>query len=124
MTTKKTRSRKTAYAAGPATIPAGTRRLVEIKGRVVAIFNVAGDYVAMHNRCPHMGGPICEGPITGTTMHTAKTEFIYGRDDELVRCGWHGWEFEIKTGRCLTDEKMRAKLFEVAIENGDLYVYM
>ena len=68
------------------------------------------------------GGPLCEGPVTGTAVHTDKYEFIYGMSDELVRCGWHGWEFEISSGQCLIDDKVRARKYEVSVVDGELFV--
>ena len=112
------------FAVGLADLNPGERRIVEVKGRSIGIFNVNGDYFALHNRCPHMGGNLCEGPVTGTTLHTDKTEFVYGREDELVRCGWHGWEFEIKTGQCLVHPQMRARTYEVTAVNGQLILHI
>ena len=48
-----------------AEIPAGTRKLVEIEDRSIGIFNIAGEFYALRNRCPHEGGSLCEGTVTG-----------------------------------------------------------
>lgn len=116
--------KKQAYPAGKADLGVGESRIVTIKGRSVGVFNVDGAFYALHNRCPHMAGPLCEGPVTGTALFTDKFSFEYGYENELVRCGWHGWEFEIKSGQCLIDEKMRARTFAVSEENGELFVHM
>lgn len=100
----------------------GERRIVQIDGKSIGIFNVDGSYYALHNRCPHMAGPLCQGPVTGTTRQTDKMEFIYEREGEIVRCGWHGWEFDIKTGRCLAVEHMRARTYVASVENGEVIV--
>jgi len=110
------------HEAGKADLLPGERRIVAINGRSVGIFNVNGEYYALHNRCPHMAGRLCEGPITGTTQYTTKTEFVYGQENEIVRCGWHGWEFEIQTGKCLVDSRVQAKTFEVLIEENTVLV--
>ena len=115
---------KQQFKAGKADLKPGERRIVEVNGRSIGIFNVHGDYFALHNRCPHMGGALCEGPVTGTTLPTNSIEFNYGRHDELIRCGWHGWEFEIKTGRCTVDPKMRAKAYQVTVEANELILHM
>ena len=112
------------FPVGAADLKPGEKRIVEINGRSVGIFNVNGDYYALHNRCPHMGGNLCEGPVTGTTLYTDKTEFVYGRENELVRCGWHGWEFEIKTGQCLVKQQMRVRTYQVSAENGQLILHI
>ena len=53
---KTSKKEKQAFPAGKADLKSGERRLVEVKGRSVGIFNVNGTYHALHNRCPHMGG--------------------------------------------------------------------
>jgi len=44
-------------------------------------------------------------------------EYNDGRDQEIVRCPWHGWEFDIKTGISLFSDKVRTKKFEVVVED-------
>lgn len=109
---------------GSADLAVGERRIVEVEGRSIGIFNIDGNYYALHNRCPHMAGPLCEGPVTGTTLPTADGGFVYGMEGELVRCGWHGWEFEIKSGRCLISERIRAKSYRVTTEGGELILHV
>ena len=84
--------------------------------------NVGGHLYALHNRCPHRGGALCLGPVTGTALGDAGFDFVYGREGELIRCAWHGWEFEIATGRALADAKVRAKTYPVEVEDGGVYV--
>ncbi len=110
------------YPVGRADLLPGERRLVEVNGRQIGVFNVAGSYFALHNRCPHMAGNLCAGIVTGTALPSADFVFTYGRQGEIIRCGWHGWEFEIATGRCLVDQRVRARTYPVIVENGQLYV--
>jgi len=112
------------HPAGSANLAPGQKRIIEVAGKSIGIFNVDGAYYALHNRCPHMGGNLCEGPVTGTTLQTDKVEFNYGRQNELVRCGWHGWEFEIKSGRCLVHDKIRARTYTVTEEDGQLILHI
>jgi nitrite reductase/ring-hydroxylating ferredoxin subunit len=102
-------------------LPPGERLVRDFDGLSIGVFNVKGSYYALHNRCPHRGGALCLGPVTGTAQ-TGEFEFLYTRAGELVRCAWHGWEFEIATGRSLVDDKIRAKTFPVEVEDGHLYV--
>ena len=46
-------------------IPPGQRKLVTIRGRQIAVFNLDGEFFGLFNRCPHQGGPMCEGILTG-----------------------------------------------------------
>lgn len=99
----------------------GERLVRDFDGLSIGIFNVKGSYYALHNRCPHRGGALCLGPVTGTAEQ-GSFHFAYTREGELLRCAWHGWEFDIATGRSLVDEKMRAKTFPVEVDDGKLYV--
>ena len=110
--------------AGPADLAAGERRIVQVDGKSIGIFNIGGEYYALLNYCPHMAGNLCEGPVTGTALPTSHTEFRYGKDGEIIRCGWHGWEFEIKTGQCLVDQKMRARKYDVTVEKAQLILHI
>ncbi len=60
----------------------GTCRRVEVDGVFVALFNIDGMIYALDNTCPHAGGPLGEGTIKG----------------DCVKCPWHGWRFNIRTG--------------------------
>ncbi|QDP95357.1 Rieske (2Fe-2S) protein [Microlunatus elymi] len=62
----------------------------------------AGDTVrAWRNHCPHMAAPVCRGNVTGTMLTGDVYEYEYGRDGEILQCPWHGWEFDLETGRHL-----------------------
>jgi nitrite reductase (NADH) small subunit len=103
-------------------IPPGGRRIVEVDGRSIGVFNVAGRYYALHNRCPHRGGALCEGRVCGTVLPTEDRSYAYGREGEILRCGWHGWEFDIRTGRALVDPAVRARTYPVTVVDGTVVV--
>ena len=100
----------------------GERRIVEVAGRTIGVFNVHGRFYALHNGCPHKGGALCEGPIGGTTLPSDDHAFAYGREGEILRCAWHGWEFDIATGQALADPGVRARTYPVAVEDGYVVV--
>jgi 3-phenylpropionate/trans-cinnamate dioxygenase ferredoxin subunit len=100
-------------------IPPGSRKLFNVKGRPIAIFNLAGEFYGMLNRCPHQGGSLCEGIVTGLVESPSPGEYTYSRDGEIVRCPWHGWEFDIRTGQSYCDpDRIRTKAYPVAAESG------
>ncbi|WP_020619313.1 Rieske (2Fe-2S) protein [Paenibacillus daejeonensis] len=99
-------------------IPENTHLIVEVDNRSIGVYNVKGQYYAIHNRCPHQGAELCKGTRCGTTLDSEVYQFIYGRDQEIVRCPWHGWEFDIKTGRSLFNEKIRTRSYPVLVEDG------
>jgi nitrite reductase (NADH) small subunit len=100
----------------------GERVVRDFDGLSIGVFNVGGRFYALHNRCPHRGGALCLGPVTGTAISENGSRFAYVREGELIRCAWHGWEFEIATGRALADAKVRAKTYPVEVEDGGVYV--
>ncbi len=101
-----------------AEIPAGSRKLVSV-GRVeIGLFNVDGAYHAYRNVCPHAGGPVCQGRVAGTSLPSKVYEYIYGMEGRILRCPWHGWEFDLVTGGHIVDP--RTKLKEIAVETDRL----
>jgi nitrite reductase (NADH) small subunit len=107
-----------------ADLPPGERRLINVDGKTIGVFNVKGRLYALLNHCPHSGGALCLGPVTGTTLFTDTYEFKYGREGSILRCAWHGWEFEIETGRALIDPKLKAKTYEVTVENNEVIIHI
>jgi len=105
-------------------LPPGERLITEIEGRSVGLFNINGQFYAVHNRCPHVGGALCAGPLTGTTLPTnQRGDYVYAHEGRILRCAWHGWEFEVETGQCISDKKYRAKTFPVTVEDGEVVVH-
>jgi nitrite reductase/ring-hydroxylating ferredoxin subunit len=102
-------------------LPPGTRKIVEVAGRQVGVFNVGGEYFALRNRCPHQGGPLCEGRLAGRVEVAAPGEEIrYSRAGEILRCPWHSWEYDIRTGQSwFNPDQVRVRAYEVAVEPGD-----
>lgn len=89
-------------------IPPGRRKLVEVDGFVVALFNINGAICAIEDVCTHDGGPLAEGEIIRPGV---------------IACPRHGAEFEICSGAALTLPAFEAaKTFEVKVENGSIFV--
>jgi 3-phenylpropionate/trans-cinnamate dioxygenase ferredoxin subunit len=98
-------------------LPPGERLIVEIAGRSIGVFNVAGHFYAVKNSCPHQGGPLCQGRTVGLAVAELPGEIAYHREGEILRCPWHGWEFDLATGRSVVDPaRSRVKSYPVAVE--------
>src|ERR1700744_5106309 len=80
-------------------IPPGQRILVTLGGREIGVFNIAGEYFAVGNRCPHNGASLCKGRIVGLVEAAEPGAYQFSRRGEFVRCPWHGWEFDLRTGK-------------------------
>lgn len=100
-------------------IPPGGRKLVQVEGRGVVVFNLKGEFFALSNMCPHKGGSLAEGILTGLVESGEPGEYKHSRPGEIIRCPWHQWEFDIKTGRSWCDpRKLRLMKYDVAVEHG------
>jgi nitrite reductase/ring-hydroxylating ferredoxin subunit len=110
------------YVCHLAELPPGARKIITVTafGRniEIGVFNVNGRLVAYRNVCPHAGAPVCVGKVCGTTLPSKVYEYNLARDGEILRCPWHGWEFDLFTGEHLVDEKMRLRSYEVGTEPG------
>jgi nitrite reductase (NADH) small subunit len=102
----------------------GQRLVLTVRGKSIGVFNIDGSFYALHNRCPHAGGALCLGPLTGTTLPTDQREYIYALEGQILRCAWHGWEFEVKTGRCLVNARMRARMYPVTVSGDQVVVHI
>lgn len=100
--------------------PPDTRRIVEVDGRSIGILNVHGVFYALRNSCPHQGAPLCIGRICGTKIATRAFEYIYAYEDQIIKCPWHGWEFDITNGRSVFNpHRVRVRTYEVTVERDD-----
>lgn len=103
-------------------LASGERRIVEFDRKSIGIFNVGGSHFAIRNACPHQGGPLCAGTVGGTMLPSDPYRYVYGMEDRVIRCPWHGWEFDMETGRALFDPKRRVKTYPVTVEDGALVI--
>ncbi len=100
-------------------IPQGEMRLYPLGPTGVGVFNVGGDFHALRNLCPHAGGPVCKGDVTGTTVAGgAPYAQEWVRPGEILRCPWHAWEIDIVTGRTVTDPARTVATYPVTVEDG------
>jgi nitrite reductase/ring-hydroxylating ferredoxin subunit len=108
------------YVIGPARdLAPGRRKLVEVKGRRLVIFNLKGEFFAVSDRCPHQGGPLSEGKLTGFVSSPEPGRYCYSRKGEVIRCPWHAWEYDIRTGKSWCDpRRTQLRRFEVTVETG------
>ncbi|MFN8526443.1 MAG: Rieske (2Fe-2S) protein [Chloroflexota bacterium] len=98
-------------------LPPGGRRIVDADGRQIGVFNVNGRYYALHNRCPHKASPLCKGPIKGLVVSPEPYKIDLVREGEIVKCPWHGWEFDITDGKSVFNpHRVRARSYEVTVE--------
>ncbi len=106
--------------ATAAEIPPGGRKIVTVRGREIGVFNLGGEYFALLNRCPHQGGELCRGTLIGLVTSSEPGRFDYSRPGEMLKCPWHGWEYDIRTGQSWCDPNdTKAKAYAVTVEPGE-----
>jgi nitrite reductase/ring-hydroxylating ferredoxin subunit len=93
------------------------------KKSIVVIHSKNGEYYALRNVCPHKGPALSDGSLDGTCMGTEPGEYALEKDGEVLKCPWHSWEFDIKTGCSLFDpENVKVKTFDVTVEEGTVFI--
>jgi len=96
---------------------------VTVRGRSIAVFNLDGEFFGLFNRCPHQGGPMCEGILTGLIESHEPGKYEYSRAGEIIRCPWHGWEFDVRTGQSFCDpSKINLRSYPVEVAEGQRVV--
>jgi nitrite reductase/ring-hydroxylating ferredoxin subunit len=100
-------------------IAPGQRKLIEVSGRRVGIFHSNGEYFALLDRCPHQGASLCSGMLMSLVDSSEPGDYRISRKSEMLRCPWHGWEFDIRTGQSWCEpSKIRVKTYPVSVEPG------
>ena len=113
--------RPTRYVVAEANeIPPGGRKIVDLDGISVGVFHIDGSYFALLNWCPHQGARLCEGKLWSSLESSVPGEYTTSRQDEIIACIYHGWEFDLRTGQSRCEpERLRVRAYDVRIEPGN-----
>jgi len=84
----------------------GTVKVMSVKGIDIALFRIDDKFFALDNECPHAGGPLSEGEIEGG----------------CIRCPWHGYQYDLRTGACITEPVLRARTRELVIRGEEIFI--
>ena len=84
----------------------GEGKLVVVRDKPMALFNVNGEFCAINYICPHMGGPLGEGKLDGT----------------VVSCPWHGWTFDVRTGLADHPGGHSVSAYEVVVDGDEVKI--
>jgi len=107
-----------------AELPVGEFRLIRMGKAEIGVIRLADDSVhAVRNVCPHKGAPVCAGTIGGTMIPSGPGALDYGLADRVLRCPWHGFEFDVTTGHALfTDVRYRLARYPVVVRDGVVFL--
>lgn len=81
-------------------VPLGAAKELVAEGRVIALFNVNGAFYALDGVCPHQGGPLGRGELSGC----------------IVTCPWHGWQFDVQSGQHQFNSQIVQPKFDVRVD--------
>ena len=99
----------------------GSVRMLDVGGHRVGLYRLDDALYALADRCPHRGGPLCAGRVA-TPVEVRDGILTIGTPRSIVRCPWHKWEFEISSGRCLVDERLRVRTYAVRVDGDQVVV--
>lgn len=91
-------------------LPEGCSKIVKVNNSKVALFHFNGKITAIGNACLHKGGPLGLGCI----------EKKYGA--MYVTCPWHGWEYNIETGKAPPGYEDQQSVYEIKIEDDSILI--
>jgi nitrite reductase (NADH) small subunit len=79
----------------------GKRKQIKILARAIAVFNIDGQLRAFDGLCRHMKAPLVQGTLK----------------NNILTCYWHGWQFDIDSGECLTEKWAALRFLDIKIED-------
>ena len=87
-------------------VPPGTLKTVQVGEEAIALANVDGELHAVQNACIHLEGPLGEGRLEGARLS----------------CPWHGWQYDVRTGKNMFDRAIELRTYEVRVEDGEVKI--
>lgn len=91
-------------------LSSGQAKCVQANGKEIAVFNINGKFYAIDNICIHAGGPLNEGSID--------------TENARVTCSWHGWGYDLATGKCVTHPRQDVftSCYPVKVNGDEIFV--
>lgn len=99
-------------------LPPGSMRAAQLdRIGVVVIRKKDGELRVLRDVCPHLGARLSRGTLQELVVGDEPGQRMLS-DELIVRCPWHGHEFDLDTGRCEADEGQGVRVYDVSVENG------
>ena len=104
-----------------------TRLIVRVGDLEVGVLRFDSRFHAFSNYCLHQGGPICEGILIGKVESELGPDMedrgrSFSEDRIHLVCPWHAWEYDLETGECAADRRLRLRKFEVVEEDEHVFL--
>jgi nitrite reductase/ring-hydroxylating ferredoxin subunit len=114
------------YVLPAAELGQDDRVIIDVQGREVAVVRRDGDLLAFSNHCPHQGGPLGEGLISGQFSlpedGASISDLTLDCESATISCPWHGWSFDLASGAHVSEPKFRIPTYDVVERDGAIYV--
>jgi 3-phenylpropionate/trans-cinnamate dioxygenase ferredoxin subunit len=102
-------------------LPPWRMRTVTVRGAPVVVAHAPeGSYRAVRGICAHQGGMLGDGMLGHLISADGPGRYELSRRAEILRCPWHSYEYDIVTGRCLTDPRLRLRTYPVRLDAGNV----
>jgi nitrite reductase/ring-hydroxylating ferredoxin subunit len=104
----------------PDELAVGEKRQVVVDGRTLVVGRISDEeWFAVRDVCPHQGAELSRGKLTGTCLPAGEPgEYVYAREREILRCPWHSWEFDVRTGENVYFPGRRYRVKTYAVSAG------
>ncbi|HEX7300342.1 MAG TPA: Rieske (2Fe-2S) protein [Solirubrobacteraceae bacterium] len=100
-------------------LPPGGMRTVDRNGvPIVVVRSAAGSLHSVRGTCAHQGADLGQGRLTWLIESERPGCYQLSRDGEILRCPWHGFEYDVVSGRCISDPSLRLRTYVVAESDG------
>jgi nitrite reductase/ring-hydroxylating ferredoxin subunit len=100
----------------------GKLTTVESGGRRIGLAWLDGELYGLADACPHRGAPLCSAGSLVRRVETEDGRVVVGEAADRLRCPWHKWEFDIRTGACGEAPRMRVRRYRVWLEDDEIVV--
>jgi nitrite reductase/ring-hydroxylating ferredoxin subunit len=97
--------------------------IIDIGGREVVIVRWENEVFALRNTCPHQSQSFFSGTVHERIVSTGKLGGVAISDDQpILACPWHSWGFDLRSGQCSVDKKLRVAIFTTEVKDGQVLV--
>jgi nitrite reductase/ring-hydroxylating ferredoxin subunit len=98
---------------------------VEVAGKRVGVLRKGGEVYVFADHCPHQGGPMCFAQVVGTMLPSEPNEFNYDLDGLIVKCPWHAYEFDVRTGQAMGGIiRSRLLIYHSEVRGGEVFLQL
>jgi len=96
---------------------------VEVDGRRIGVLRRGDEIFAFADKCPHHGAPMCFAQVSGSMAPSERDEFCYEHDGFVVKCPWHAYEFDVRTGEAMGGIiRSRLMVYQTEVRDGEAFM--